>query len=262
MGFFNINRMATANVADGAAVSTKTEVDIERGNAAMRNEHFRRAVAFAVDRGTYMAQSLGEELKYSNMRNTYVPGDFAKLDKDTTVAINGEDVTFPAGTLYGEIMQAQIDADGVAIKVWDPTQEGGVGSTDYFDGWYNPDNAVAELQIAIEELAAIGIEVSAENPIYVDLPYPSNNEVYTNRANALKQSVDSVLGGAVIMNLVECVDMMEWYNTGYYTSFGNEANYDLYDLSGWGPDFGDPSTYLDTFLPDYAGYMIKCIGIF
>ena len=41
-----------------------------------------------------------------------------------------------------------------------------------------------------------------------------------------------------------------------------EANYDIYDLSGWGPDYGDPSTYLDTFLPDYAGYMIKCIGIF
>ena len=30
----------------------------------------------------------------------------------------------------------------------------------------------------------------------------------------------------------------------------------------WGPDYGDPSTYLDTMLPDYAGYMTKCIGIF
>ena len=262
MGFFNINRMVTANVADGAAVSTKTEEDVLRGNAAMRNEHFRRALAFSIDRGTREAQSVGEELKYASMRNTYVPGDFVRLDAETTIAINGEDVTFPAGTLYGEIMQAQIDADGVAIKVWDPTQEGGVGSTDYFDGWYNPDNAVAELQIAIEELAAIGIEVSAENPIYVDLPYASNSETYTNQANAMKQSVDSVLGGAVILNLVECVDYDEWYNTGYDTSYGYEANYDVYDLAGWGPDYGDPSSYLDTFLPDYAGYMIKCIGIF
>ena len=34
------------------------------------------------------------------------------------------------------------------------------------------------------------------------------------------------------------------------------------DVSGWGPDYGDPQTYLDTFLPDYAGYMIKCIGLY
>jgi len=33
-------------------------------------------------------------------------------------------------------------------------------------------------------------------------------------------------------------------------------------VSGWGPDYGDPQTYLDTFLPDYAGYMVKCTGIF
>ena len=114
----------------------------------------------------------------------------------------------------------------------------------------------------MEELAAIGIEVSAENPIYLDLPYPSNEESYTNKANAFKQSVDSVLGGAVIVNLTECVDFAEWQYAGYYTDYGYEANYDIYDLSGWGPDYADPSTYLDTFLPDYAGYMIKCIGLF
>jgi ABC-type oligopeptide transport system substrate-binding subunit len=33
-------------------------------------------------------------------------------------------------------------------------------------------------------------------------------------------------------------------------------------VSGWGPDYGDPQTYLDTFLPDGAGYMVKCIGVF
>ena len=49
---------------------------------------------------------------------------------------------------------------------------------------------------------------------------------------------------------------------GIYTDSGKEANYTIYDVSGWGPDYGDPATYLDTFLPDYAGYMIKCIGIY
>ena len=55
---------------------------------------------------------------------------------------------------------------------------------------------------------------------------------------------------------------MEWYYAGYYPSTGAEGNYDICDLSGWGPDYGDPQTYLDTMLPDYAGYMTKAIGLF
>ena len=39
-------------------------------------------------------------------------------------------------------------------------------------------------------------------------------------------------------------------------------NYNLTDICGWGPDYGDPATYLDTFLPDYSGYMTKSIGLF
>ena len=262
MAFYNVYHQALENVTDQACKSTKTEEDVVRGNAAMQNVHFRRAVSFAVDRGSYNAQQAGEDLRLFSLRNSYTPGNFVSLEEDVTVSINGTDTTFAAGTYYGAIMQAQIDADGVAIKVWDPEAEAGIGSGDGFDGWYNPDAAVAELATAVEELAAIGVEVSAENPIYIDLPYPSNNVTYTNKANAFKQSVDAVLGGAVIINLTECVNYDEWYNTGYYTSYGYEANYDCYDLSGWGPDYGDPQTYLDTFLGDYAGYMVKCIGIY
>ena len=54
----------------------------------------------------------------------------------------------------------------------------------------------------------------------------------------------------------------DWYSAGYDASYGFESNYDIYDLSGWGPDYGDPSTYLDTMLPDGAGYMAKCIGLY
>ena len=262
MSFYNVNRAVLENVADQAAKSSKTEEDVTRSNAALRNVHFRRAVSFSLDRATYNAQKVGEELKLASVRNSYTPGNFVKMTEDVTIDINGTATTFPAGTYYGAIMQAQIDADGVAIKVWDPEAEAGIGSGDGFDGWYNPENAQAELATAVAELAAIGIEVSAENPIYLDLPYASNNPTYVNTANAYKQSVEAALGGAVIVNLVECVNYDEWYNTGYYTNYGYEANYDMYDLSGWGPDYGDPQTYLDTFLPDYAGYMVKCVGLF
>lgn len=262
--FLNVNRAATSNVNDGSVVSPKDgdEEAMTRTHAAFLNVHFRRAIMFALDRATYNAQTVGEDLKYASLVNTYTPGNFVSLEEDTTVDINGTATTFPAGTYYGAIVQAQIDADGLTIKVWDPEAEGGAGSSTQFDGWYNPDEAAAELATAVEELAAEGVEVSAENPIYMDLPYFSGSEAFGNRANALKKSIETVLGGAVIVNLVECVDSNAWYYAGYYTDFGYEANYDFYDVSGWGPDYGDPQTYLDTFLPDYSGYMVKCIGLF
>lgn len=259
MAFYNINRTATANANDGTtAKSTKSDEEIQRTNKALQNVHFRRAISFAADRGAYNAQQVGEDLKYTSLRNTFTPGYFVSLSKDTTIQINGTDTTFPAGTYYGEIVQKQIDADGVKIKVWDAENK----TSDGFDGWYNPENAVEELNTAIEELAEDGITIDESNPIQIEYPYPSAVEVYTNKANSYKKSVEAALGGKVVINLVDAVDVDGWYYAGYYVNYGYEQNYDVYDVSGWGPDFGDPCSYLDTMLPDYEGYMTKCFGIF
>ena len=259
MAFYNINRTATANANDGTtAKSTKSDEEIQRTNKALQNVHFRRAISFAADRGAYNAQQVGEDLKYTSLRNTFTPGYFVSLSKDTTIQINGTDTTFPAGTYYGEIVQKQIDADGVKIKVWDAENK----TSDGFDGWYNPENAVEELNTAIEELAEEGITIDESNPIQIEYPYPSAVEVYTNKANSYKKSVEAALGGKVVINLVDAVDLDGWYYAGYYVNYGYEQNYDVYDVSGWGPDFGDPCSYLDTMLPDYEGYMTKCFGIF
>lgn len=259
MAFYNINRTATANANDGTtAKTTKSDEEIQRTNKALQNVHFRRAISFAADRGAYNAQQVGEDLKYTSLRNTFTPGYFVSLSKDTTIQINGTDTTFPAGTYYGEIVQKQIDADGVKIKVWDAENK----TSDGFDGWYNPENAVEELNTAIEELAEEGITIDESNPIQIEYPYPSAVEVYTNKANSYKKSVEAALGGKVVINLVDAVDLDGWYYAGYYVNYGYEQNYDVYDVSGWDPDFGDPCSYLDTMLPDYEGYMTKCFGIF
>lgn len=259
MAFYNINRTATANANDGTtAKTTKSDEEIQRTNKALQNVHFRRAISFAADRGAYNAQQVGEDLKYTSLRNTFTPGYFVSLSKDTTIQINGTDTTFPAGTYYGEIVQKQIDADGVKIKVWDAENK----TSDGFDGWYNPENAVEELNTAIEELAEEGITIDESNPIQIEYPYPSAVEVYTNKANSYKKSVEAAFGGKVVINLVDAVDVDGWYYAGYYVNYGYEENYDVYDVSGWVPDFGDPCSYLDTMLPDYEGYMTKCFGIF
>lgn len=257
--FLNLNRNAYVNFNDETkAVSTMTDEQKKRTDAAMLNVHFRRAIGMGLDIATYNGQVVGEELKLNSVRNSYTPGNFVALEEDVTIEINGESKTFAKGTYYGEIMQAQIDADGVKIKVWDAENQ----TSDGFAGWHNPANAYEELQQAITELKEFGVEISKDNPIVMDLPYYSGADVYTNRAQTLKQSVEEALQGCVVVNLVSCADSKEWYYAGYYTESGKDANYTLYDVSGWGPDYGDPATYLDTMLGDGAGYMAKCLGLF
>lgn len=257
--FLNLNRNAYANFNDETkAVSTMTDDQKKRTDVAMLNVHFRRAIGMGLDIATYNGQVVGEELKLNSVRNSYTPGNFVALEEDVTVEINGESKTFAKGTYYGEIVQAQIDADGVKIKVWDAENQ----TSDGFAGWHNPANAYEELQQAITELKEFGVEISKDNPIVMDLPYYSGNDIYSNRAQTLKQSVEEALQGCVVVNLVSCADAQEWYYAGYYTETGKDANYTLYDVSGWGPDYGDPATYLDTMLGDGAGYMAKCLGLF
>lgn len=256
--FLNLNRAVFKNVNDGAVVSTQTVKDAERTNKAMNNQNFRLAVAMAFNREAYNAVQTGDAIALYSLRNSYTPGNFVTLEEEVTVDVNGTATTYAAGTYYGKIMQDQLVADGSPLKVWDEKTSSGDG----FDGWYNPTEAAKVLDKAIEELGKAGVEISAENPIYIDLPYPSNNESYTQKAQVVKTSIEEALGKKVIINLASCASYDEWYYTGYYTNYGYESNYDMFDLSGWGPDYGDPQTYLDTFLSDYAGYMAKCIGIY
>ena len=265
--FININRTAYANVQDGKLQTAKDSAEQARTKAALSNVHFRRAIAMALDRTSYNAQTVGADLASVSLINSYTPGNFVSLSEDVTVSINGKDTTFKKGTYYGEIMQAQIDADQVKIKVWDPTADGGAGSSAGFDGWYNAENAMAELKIAIAELKAQGVDLVVKKdgkdtpvPIHLDLPAFISSQIYYNRAFSYKKSLADALGGYVTVDLTGATTSDDWYNAGYYTDYGYQANYDLYDVSGWGPDYGDPSSYLDTLTE--GGYMAKCLGIF
>ncbi len=259
MGFMNLNRKTFANFNDASvAVSEKTAGEAVRTTAALQNLHFRRALVTSLDRASFNAQSQGEDLKLNSLRNSYVPGDFVSLDEDVTIDINGEATEFKAGTFFGEIVQAQITADGLPVQVWDAENL----TSDGFDGWYNTEYAASEIEAAAAELGEAGVTVDESNPIYIDLPYFSGSEIYTNRANVFKQSVEAALGGKVVVNLVKCESSDDWSYAGYYPEAGYQFNADVTDVSGWGPDYGDPQTYLDTLLPDYAGYMTKAIGLF
>ena len=166
-------------------------------------------------------------MKDVSLTNGYTPGNFVKLAEAVTLKIGGKDVTFPAKTFYGEIVQAQLDADKCPIKYWDAENKVSSG----FDGWYNVENAKAYLAKAIEELKD-KVTINAENPIYIDYPSQEYSEVGKNQANSFKQSIEAAFDGLVKVNLVKCNSSVEYRGVGYSTKYGYEANYDLYTGSG------------------------------
>ena len=241
-GGLNLNR-GTFALEAGTVASNQTEQQKIDTHTAMQNKNFRKALGFAWDRGTQNAIARGEDLKYTNLRNMYTHPEFVSLTEDVT--IDGK--TFVAGTFYGEMVQYFCDQLGVNITV-----------ADGVDGWFNADNAKAALAKAKEELGD-----SVTYPIQIDVVYYSASDLNTAQAAAYKTSLETVLGSEnVVVNLVESTTADDFYASGYRASNGEAGNYDMSYGSGWGPDYGDPSSYLDTFLPDGAGYMTKVIGLF
>lgn len=261
VNFMNLNRYAYANYNDETQVmSGKTQLQAERSHAAMMNQNFRLALALANDRGTVNALSRGEDLRYARLTNSYVPGNFISISEEITVDINGTAKTYPIGTFYGEILQDQITADGYPMQVWDPEGADGAGSSLGFDGWFLPDEAVKYLDAAIEELAAEGIEISESNPIYLDMIYRDYSTINSSMDQAQKQIMEEILGGKVILNLVPTVSSDNASYAAYYGTYGYQMNYDYGGNTGWGPDYGDAQTYLDTLVA--GGYMCYALGLF
>ena len=241
-GGLNLAR-GTYGLEGDVATSVKTEDQKIDTDIALNNKNFRKALQYAYDKGTQNAILRGEDLKYTNLRNMYTHPEFVSLDEDVTV--DGKEWT--AGTFYGEIVQWYLEQLGCPVKV----QDG-------IDGWFNPEAAKAALEAAKEELGDV-----VTYPIHIDVVYYSPSANNTAQANAYKQVIEETLGAEnVVVDLIETTTSADYYACGYRASNGEAGNFDMFYGSGWGPDYGDPSTYVDTFLGYGAGYMTKVIGLF
>lgn len=242
-GGLNVNR-GTFALESGACASVKTEQEKIDTQTALLNKNFRKAMQHAFDKGTVNAVTRGEDLKYACLRNMYTHPEFVQLE-NATADQNGHE--FPAGTMYGEMVQYYLDQLGAKVIVKD-----GV------DGWYNAEAAQEYLAAAKEELGD-----TVTWPIKIDVVYYGANANITGQAQAYKQVIESTLGAEnVVVNLIEATTSQDYYACGYRASNGEAGNFDMFYGSGWGPDYGDPNTYLNTFLGGGAGYMTKVIGLF
>ena len=242
-GGLNLNR-GTFALENGACASAKTDDQKIDTFLALNNKDFRQAVQFAFDKSTQNAVIQGEDLKDKNLRNMYTSPEFVKLSAD--VEVDGH--TFEANTQYGELVQYFLDEMGSPIKVADGQ-----------DGWFHPEEAKAAFEKAKPALDNMGITF----PVHIEVVYYSAAPNQVAQAQAYKKSVEDTLGAEnVVIDLVEATTDTDYYACGYRASNGEAGCFDMFYGSGWGPDYGDPSTYLDTFLGYGKGYMCKVIGLF
>jgi len=242
-GGLALNRRTFA-LENGGCPSLKDDNQKIDTQLAMLNQNFRLALQYAFDKETFNAVRRGNDLALTCLRNMYTHPEFVKLENDCTDA---DGHTFPAGTFYGEMVQYYVEQLGMPIDVHD-----GV------NGWYRPDAAKAALEQAKAELG------DAVNwPVHIEVVYYSGNETITNESQAYKSVIEACLGSEnVVVDLIEATTIEDYYAAGYRAPDGEHADYDMFFGSGWGPDYGDPSTYLDTFLGNGAGYMTKVIALF
>ena len=241
--FGGLNTNRGAYEYNGAAVSTQTEEEKIRTHAAMNNVHFRKALIHGWDRATWNAVAIGEELKNNDLRNMYTLPSLVALEEDVT--FEGED--FAQGTSYGDLVQHFADKLGLKVNVADGQ-----------DGWFNAEEAKKQIALAREEISTS--VWAAGTKVVIDLVYYSGSPTQVAQSAAFEQLIEKELGDYVDVRLVEATTTLVYYYSGYYAASGADLNQDIFYGSGWGPDYNDPSTYLDTF--NAGGYMTKVVGIY
>ena len=240
-GAFNWDRQMYALYND-PSVSTTSKTDAQKADtkAAILNADFRRAVYAAYSAHAVEAITLGEEHADGVIRNTLIPYTFQ---------------TTSDGRAYGSIVEkyaAELVADYEGIDL-----------NDGHDAWYNPELAKTFAERAKEEL---GDSVS-EWPIHIDVPVYAASENQKNMQLAMKKSIEDAIGDYVVIDL----QFLEGNSSVYYSSFynqptGEDNSIDLVFGAGWGPDYGDPLTYLHCFdvhdgdMLNYSGINIESQG--
>lgn len=188
----------------------------ESTRKALLNKDFRQALAFAINGENFSAQSNGVDAAKQSLRNLQVPTEFASADGKNFAELT-------AGFLTGDEWK-------------------NVDLTDAQDGIFNADKAKAEFEKAKKALEADGVKF----PIRLDVLSDQADEINGQRYASLKESIESVLGAENVVIDIQKVGTDEYETATYYATSADQADFD-FSLGGWGPDYADPSTYLDIF---------------
>ncbi|MGI8169091.1 peptide ABC transporter substrate-binding protein [Enterococcus lactis] len=224
---FNFNR----GIFD--ATSKTTDKEKEDTQKAILDRNFRLAILFGFDKKSYNAQSVGEEGATKALRNTLVPADFVEI----------------GGKPYGDTVASK-------LKALDSDAFGDVNLSDGQDGYYNADKAKEYIEKAKTELEAKGVQF----PIHLDMPVEETSEISVNMVKSLKKSVETSLGSDNVVVDVQLLNEDKYLAATYQATTGQAGDFDITNASGWGPDYTDPSSYLNIY-DSRKGDMIHTLGL-
>lgn len=235
-GAFNWDRRAYALYNDPSVVTTSKTTDQQKVDTknAILNANFRRAVYAAYSAHAVEAITMGEERADDAIRNTLVPYTFS---------------TTSDGRSYGSIVTAELEKLVPEYK--------GINLNDGQDAWYNVDRAKVFIEKAKEELG----DTVSEWPVHLDVPVYAASENQKNMQLAMQKAIEDAIGDYVKIDL----QFLEGDSSVYYSAFYNQPDgvsnsIDLVFGAGWGPDYGDPLTYLHCF-DIHDGDMLNYSGI-
>jgi len=221
---YNMNRTNYTNT------TKMTQEEKDNTTAALRNESFRLAVQAGFDRVAYQMQSMEEANAVLTVRNTLTMPNF---------------VTTTTGESYGALVSKYFNEFDSAY--------GDLDLTDGADAFFAPEVSLA----LIEQAKADGITF----PVTLDMPTYDASQIYINRANSVKESVETATNGQILINVVlmNYDDIMNYC----FNVYGNPpmTNYDINLFSGWGPDYVDPKTYVDIYNL-HNGDMLALLGFY
>ena len=202
------------------ATSKTTDKEKEDTQKAILDRNFRLAILFGFDKKSYNAQSVGEEGATKALRNTLVPADFVEI----------------GGKPYGDTVASK-------LKALDSDAFGDVNLSDGQDGYYNADKAKEYMEKAKTELEAKGVQF----PIHLDMPVEETSEISVNMVKSLKKSVETSLGSDNVVVDVQLLNEDKYLAATYQATTGQAGDFDITNASGWGPDYTDPSSYLNIY---------------
>ena len=215
--------IATVSVNYGRSTynhtSKTTDSQKESTRKALLNKEFRQALNFAVDRNSYSAQTNGTEGAAVAIRNTFTPYNLPVGDKQ-----------------FGELVEESLSKTNSGT--WS-----NISLADSQNGLYNEEKAKAAFAKAKESLKAEGVEF----PIHLDALTIQESTAVVNRVQSLKQSIENVLGSDNVVIDLQQMTQAEALPLSFSAPTAKEQDWDIHTLTGWNPDYQDPSTFLDQY---------------
>ncbi len=250
---FNINVNRASNKTNGTTARTSyysgsTSEKIFNTERALSIKEFRQFVIDALDLATYCKQySTDPVYQPQYMMNTYVPKGFVQ-DND------GNDyVTTHYYEAYAR--HTGLSVDEVATKL----------AQGQYDGvqtpWSEDDDGLAQQRTAAEEAIAL-YNAKAEVEGTLKITYPITLEYFSVWQDEDTKKYDSETIRSFNQRLNNDIDFLDYtnpgenkfvvvptdlVNTSNYQTITNSGMFDICATWGWGPDYGDPMSYMNTF---------------